>query len=421
MIVAILAALLVLALLGYRPFHAWLFPPGLYALYWTVIIAAALIIGYGKYTLTVETTAVFFIGAVCFSVGGLLALVVLGRGAASKPTGPERKQLIQTLIAVYSIGLLLLVPLFVRSVERAGLVLGVNDFAVAARLALLQPDRTNIPRYFSSLSSLGGVLAFYAAWLYSGTRRDKVVLALAVFAPLIMYVLTFSRSPVYALAVGILAILVFRKTIRLQTATLGLIGALIVALAMGSSLSKGPDFQSGQSPVEAIVENLAVYYIGGPLGFGQVMDNPQTVGQQGLSLRFFTQTAQSAGMDIEIPNNILGYVADDLGNVYTFYFAYWLDWGWWGIIVVSALAGFVSTAVYVLARRGSAIAGAALGMVVGSILNSATGDGLFGSAMPWLLTISVGWLLWHMPLIGRRARVPGKRTELRSLASTGRE
>ena len=444
MIIAIVAALLVLAFLSYRFFHSWLFPPALYSLYWAAVIAVAYIFGYGQYRLTVEPVSVFVIGALCFAAGGMLALQVFGhhsfstsissevstqnthanfldrpggsvqnqpRHQINKVTRPERKALIQTLIVIYSIGLMLLVPLFVQSIERAGAILNVSDFAVAARLGLGQLDRAGIPRYFLSLSSIGGILAYYAAWLYVGTRRDKVTLALATLAPLLMYILTFARSPVYALVVGVLAILTFRKTIKLRTAMLGLVSVLIIALAMGSMLGKGPDFRLNQSPIGAVFEKLTVYYIGGPIGFGQVMDNPQSVGEHGLSLRFFTQAAQSLGLDIYIPSNITDYVSGDLGNVYTFYFAYWLDWGWWGIIIVSALAGFVSTAVYVLARRGNAICGVALAMVIAAILNSTVVDGFFGSAIPWLLTIATGWLLWHIPLRVHKAGVSRKRTK----------
>ncbi len=122
----------------------------------------------------------------------------------------------------------------------------------------------------------------------------------------------------------------------------------------------------------------------------------------GLSLRFFTQAASSFGADITLPNIVLGYFSDVLGNIYTIYFAYWLDWGWWGILIISFIMGSLCTAVYRFARMGNPAAGVAFGLVTGSILNSATGDGIFGSSVPWLLILSVVGFLWNVPIISCR-------------------
>jgi oligosaccharide repeat unit polymerase len=218
-----------------------------------------------------------------------------------------------------------------------------------------------------------------------------------------MIILTFSRTPIYMLLAGVVAIMAFRGTIRLRTVSLLASLGTFLVLVLGAVLGKGPEFDSGKSPLYAVVENLAIYFVGGPVGFGHAMDTPTSVGEPGLSLRFFTQAIASFGADISLPNIVLGYLGDVLGNVYTIYFAYWLDWGWWGVITMASLAGFFSTAIYTMARRGNPYAGVGMGLVTGAILNSATGDWIFLTSIPWMLLVLLVYFLWSIPIITLRS------------------
>jgi len=394
--------MLFLAVLSYRAAHSWLFPPALFSLYWAIVVGVSAVVRYGGDELSLDALLVFFAGCLVFSAGGWVAVLSLGTGGRVWRVEARRKRFVQMCIIAYSAGLLALTPFFAIAIYRAGLSLDIEILAVAARTAFGESGRGGIPRYFLSLTSVGGVLAYIAAWLYDGFRRDKEILLLAVLAPLAMSVLTFARSPVFALVVGVLAITVFRGTMRLRTALVGISMGAVLAVAMGVMLGKGPEFGSGVSSVYAVAENLAVYFLGGPAGFAQVMGAPTTVGEPGLSLRFFTQLARSLGADIALPANVLGYYREGMGNVYTIYFAYWLDGGWLGVLGMSFLAGYLCAAVYVLAKREHPVAGVAFGLVTGSILTSTVGDGIFGSSVPWLLFIAVVGILWSVPTVSIR-------------------
>jgi len=395
-----ISILLVQAIFMYMVAGSWLFPPALYAAYWAGVVAFSAVIQFGDYTMTANALMVFLAGSIVFSIGGYAAMKCVGKKEPINPVSPSRKRFIQNCIMVYSAGLFALLPLFFSNLKSVGETLEIEEFAVAARFAFGESDRAGIPRYFISLTSIGGLLAYIAAWLYDGMRRDRIVLAVAVSAPLAMNVLTFGRTPIYMLIAGVMAIMSFRNAVRIRGLLLaGFLGVSLI-VSLGSVLGKGPDFDSGKSPLYAIVENVAIYFVGGPVGFGHIMEAPASVGEPGLSLRFFTQAALSLGMDISLPKIVLGYFSDVLGNVYTIYFAYWLDWGWWGVVVMAALAGFVCTLIYSMARQGDPFAGAAMGMVVGAILNSATGDWIFLSSIPWLLLGLLVLFLWSMPILG---------------------
>jgi oligosaccharide repeat unit polymerase len=395
--------LLAQAVLMHRVAGSWLFPPALYAVYWAGVIACTTVTRFGDYSLTTGALMVFLVGSSMFLIGGHVATRCIGGGAIKKAISPIRKRFIQNCIGVFCFGLLAMVPFFFITIQQISADLEIEEFAVAARFAFGESDRAGIPRYFLRLISIGGILAYCAAWLYDGTRWDKFVLGMAVFSPLLMTILTFGRTPIYMLLAGVVAIMAFRGTIRLRTVFLfGALGTFLVVL-MGAMLGKGPDFDSGKSPLYAVVENVAIYFVGGPVGFGYVMDNPAFVGEPGLSLRFFTQAVSSFGADIVLPNIVLGYISDVLGNVYTIYFAYWLDWGWWGVILMASLAGFFCTSIYTLARRGDPYAGVGMGMVTGAILNSATGDWIFLTSIPWMLLVLLVFFLWSIPVITLRS------------------
>ena len=380
----------------------WFFPPAMYALYWAGVVACSAVIQFGDYSMTVDALTVFLGGSMFFAIGGITAMRSISGEKPQEPMSLLRKRFIQNCIVVYNVGLLSLVPLFFVTLKNLEGILGIDEFAVAARVALGESDRIGIPRYFLSLTSLGGIMAYCAAWLYDGKRRDKIILGLSVAAPLMMNVLTFARTPIYMLLVGVMAILMFRNTIRKRTVVVYALLGLSLGIFMGSVLGKGPEFNAGNNFLYSIVEKVAVYIVGGPVGFGYVMETPTSVSEIGLSLRFFTQAASSFGMDITLPHNVLGEFSDILGNVYTIYFAYWLDWGWWGVIVISLIMGYLCTAVYVFARLGNPVAGVAFGLVAGSMLNSAIGDGIFGSSIPWLLILTVVGFLWNVPIVSFR-------------------
>jgi oligosaccharide repeat unit polymerase len=398
MVLLVGIGLFALAIACYRIGRSWLFPPALYAVVWSMVMFVAFLTQYKGYTLSEEAALIFIAGVTSFVFGGFVVTLYFGNKVQTVSVPLRREKYIKTFIMVYSVGLWSLIPAFIIAVNEAGQTVGIDQFALAARYTLGQVDRTGIPRFYQSLTSIGSVLAFCAAWLYNGSRRDKILLGLGVGAPLTMSVLTFSRSPVYALLIGVLAILAFRKTVKSSTLAIGALIVLIITMSMGAFLGKTPGLFDTQGSSTEVMDSLLVYYIGGPLAFSEVLASPSTVGEQQLSLRFFTQAFQSFGAEITLPDNVLAYVTEDLGNVYTMYFAYWLDWGWLGVIGVSVLAGIVCTGVYMLARRNLPFGGVSLSLVISSIINTPVGDGLFGSVVPWLLIGALTWVLWYLPL-----------------------
>ena len=383
---------------GHWTSKSWFYPPVLYSAYWAIILITCSVTHIWSYELSTSSILVFVAGCAAFLIAGLLATSWLRFWKSETQLSPGRRSFMHRWIRVGSLVVLFAVPGFIFNVNQVADTYGISSFAVASHYALSRDDRLGIPRFFLSSSAVGMALAYCAAWLYEGRKRDMITLLIALIGPLLLTVLSFSRTATYTLLVGTVGIMSVRGFLRKGRLVLLVVGALSLSMVMGAFLDKLPGFEWGVKGLAAVAESLATYFIGGPLGFAQVMDRPSLVGEFGLSLRFFTQTFNSFGGDLVLPSNILGYVRSDLGNVYTIYFAYWLDGSWLGILIMAFIAGLLCTVVYEFTLRGNPVAGCAWGLVISSLLNSATGDGLFGSAMPWLVLLSAALFLWRIPL-----------------------
>jgi oligosaccharide repeat unit polymerase len=384
-----LAALTALASLRFR---SVLYPPALFAAIWTVILLSTAVLSYGTLTLKPEAIAVFVAGAVMFYVGGSLALAFESVGTVPTPVPATTKRLVQYVALGFNLSLLLIVPVFVAVLREAMINLDIGEFASAARYALSSAD-VAIPHWFQSVSSLGRFLAFACAATYTGTRRDRNVLLLSIPGPFVMALLTFSRNPIVALATGIAFIL--RLKGRVSARTLAVAGSVVFAIAMSvaGALHKGPDLDTGVSPIVGYAHSTGLYFAGGALGFSAVMDNPVIVGEPGLSLTFFRQIAALWGVPFHETGWALQEFTTEIGNVYTVYYNYWTDAGWLGVLTYACVAGFLTTLVYLRARAGSLVATVAFGIVGQGILMSGTADEIFSSPTPWILIVGFFGLL----------------------------
>lgn len=381
-------------------------PTALFGIIWALIIASATLIPFGTLSLKPEAISVFVVGGIAFALAGEVADLAIGDGVFAPPS-PTVMRTIQRAALAYNMALLLLVPVFISVLLQAMDTLQLDDFAVAARFALgPERERLQIPHYFQSFTSLGAILALATAWTYQGSRADRIALALSIPGPLAMSVLTFARSPVVSLLVSVAMVLAIRGRVSRRSLLTGVCLTLVLALVMGSLLSKGPDLDAVASPAQGFARSMGLYFGGGALGFSAAMDQPYRVTEPGLAYTFITQLANWFGLVKTLPDPILGDVTAELGNVYTFYFSYWADAGWIGVILGASAAGFATNTLYLLARRQSLLACVAFGVAAQTLFLQGTADPLFGSSVPWLLIFFVigGLQLGARMLDGMRAR-----------------
>lgn len=381
-------------------------PTALFGMMWFFIIASASVIPFGTHMLRPEAIEVFVVGGCAFVLASKLADAAFATTSDLAIT-PNVKGIVQVVAAVYNLALLALIPFFVAELLRAMDVLQLDNFAIAARIALgPEREQLQVPHFYQSMTSVGSILALACASTYAGRTRDKIALGLSIPGPLALAVLTFSRSPVVSLLVGICMVLAVRGQISRWSSLVLLAGGLIVAVAMGLLLNKGPDPDIYDSPLQGLAHNIGLYLGGGALGFSAVMDQPFRVTEPGQAYTFFTQLLHWIGLVDTLPDPIMGDISSDLGNVYTYYLAYWADGGWFGIVAIAATTGFVGTSLYRLARRGSLLASVGYGMAAYGVLLEGTNDTLFASSVPWILMLFgvggpqvLGELLTRRPVV----------------------
>ena len=381
-----------------------LFPPALMAMYWAVIVSLTGLIGFKDVRLRPEALLVFSLGVVFFVVGSLPALLfgqMHARRSVKRALSATRRVAAQKAIFAFSVIAILALCWYVAVLVPLAKQIAYGTLWQSMRLASQTYAQSVVPLQFcESIFSISSVLASLAAWLYNGSRRDAFAIAAAGTAPLAAGLITFSKTNVAALLVGVLAILWFRRAIAPKVVVLGacaLIGSFVLimfALSSGTQVA-GPYW---------FLDRLSTYFLGGPVGFSEIMNNAQQVGQPGLSYGFALQFLQRLGLYSGAPDFVLGYFSPEFGNVYTWFYAYWLDSTWLGVLIVSMFAGLICTASYVGAQRGNPIAGVAMGRVTYAILNSANGDLLFLSATPWLLIVIVVAIVTHLPVQRHQVR-----------------
>lgn len=400
-------ALIAIAVCTRQLERSWLFPPTLFCLVWGGVLISTAALRYGDLRVTSPALLIFLLGALVLTVSSACTFAIANdRVRVAAPLTPAQLSFATRAILVFNLGLVVVIPSFAGTLARAASDLGIENLAAGARLALGgYSDLVVIPHWYQSVATLGAVLACFAAWMYDGTRRGRWILGLSLPGPFIMAGLTFARSPVIALAIGVLTILAIRRTVRfaaIGTATMLAVG---VAVGMGAILEKGPSSVGGESFLHAVAQNVGLYFTGGILGFSAILDQPYSVGEPGLMTLGFVQLANWFGAGLPIPHNILGYVSEDVGNVYTAYFGYWADGGWTGVCLYAACVGVFSTFLYIRARRGYPIAGVAFGTCVFGLIFSTTADQFFGSFIPWIIVAVVVGGLTSLPMFLKPGRV----------------
>lgn len=98
------------------------------------------------------------------------------------------------------------------------------------------------------------------------------------------------------------------------------------------------------------------YWLGSSVAFSKFLDEPNSfLLTQSLS-RSFLELANNFGANIPLPSLHADYVCVSLSqcgiNTYTLYFSIYGDFGWAGVIIGMFLFGYISTQIYLLAKRG---------------------------------------------------------------------
>lgn len=344
MLLFTIAAFIVLALCNYVISGAkLLYPPVVLCAVWAVdLFMVWCSVGF-FYPLSDQALYFFLFGAVAFSLGAAVVSRYQPRPPAAAASSASDKLVTWGVIALCA-----LTPIFYYRLASAAGGYGAPTFLMSARMAMLDLAETGNDAFFdiiSSASILIGLLAFNEREI--SKRRAILAMVLAF----LLNAMTGGRAGLVFLALGCICIdWIKTRRLRWKLALPALLFFVVAFGAMAFFLHKG--LSGDESVLESAAaagKQVVLYSAGGPVGFGEVVKQPNTVTHNWQVDHFLLQIAKKFGADVDIPSQHSEFVTLGpgglIGNVYTMYFGY-MDWGIPGMMLLLFAAGLVITLVF---------------------------------------------------------------------------
>ena len=362
MIFAFVIAFVVLLKLNHIAFGSIMAPPMLFVSMWTVTLATLALCGDLFSPVSVVTLLIYLVGALVFSIGGMLALTMGPKSPRRSPIllSYERHHYCRVVLDFLFVVCLCGLPFFVhRMLDPVG---GWANPTALLEVRHNVVDSTGRTSTFSVVNNLAVLARFVAFGLFfendgSRARRWRAYLSLL---PAIAYgSVAGSKGP----ALTILLTVAFLTWLRLGRVTFT--SAVAIALLCIVCFSVGllvinysyVQFSSARQASTQLAWVLPSYWLGGPVAFDQIVRDPGSVPSSQPIDSFFVESANSLGAQFETvsPHAQFTSISSDGDindtNVYTIYFSYYKDYGWFGMIVLMTIAGFCLTLLYQLALR----------------------------------------------------------------------
>jgi oligosaccharide repeat unit polymerase len=395
-------------------------PPTLFVGVWTGTVGALALCGNLFYPVSVKTLLIYLVGATVFSVSGMVAATLPGRtfSRRSIDLGFDRHHYCRIVLDVLFLACLCGLPFFAHKMLDPVGGWGNPTALLEVRQNVL--EASSQVTTFSGVNNLAVLARFVAFGMFyenDGTRGRKLRAYLSL-PPAIAYgLLNGSKGPAVVVLITVM-FLTWLKARKVDLKSAFVVGVLCIAFFSAGLLLINYAFMNFSRAGDAetrlawVVPN---YWLGGPVAFDQIVENPNAVpSTQGID-RFFLETANSLGAHFELPTRHAQFtsisdseISSDT-NVYTIYFSYYKDYGWPGVILLMALAGFCTTWVYNIALRGRPVAVVLCAMTLVGTVFSFNGEHYWLELNEYIKALIFFTLLYRGPIIRfktRRLSVP---------------
>ena len=353
---------LFLLLLNYHLTRSGLAPPVLFTAVWITALLGIALSGDALYPVSWPALTVYFTGALAFSFGGIFGQSL---GQEDRVNASREREILDSSkefrhFVMDAILLILLVglPIYWRqAVSEFGEISGITLATIRAQeIELSEQTRTfTLLRNFPVISGfLAAALSYENDGTFSRGWRAYLSIALAiVYGSIVGTKMTVVIVP---LIIFFIACLRARKI--LVGMALGVFLFVLAAFSAGLVVVNYAYQDLGTVPdmVHAIAATAWNYWLGGPVAFTRIVEDPQSIASTQQLSRFFLETANSLGANLDLPSLHADYTdisETQNSNVYTIYFTYYKDFGLSVSAVLMAGVGFVSG--YVYGRAGSGL------------------------------------------------------------------
>jgi len=410
----ILVFVIVLGILGWanaRIGKSVLYPPALFSTLWTVLMFTLFLCGGFFDRISEETLMIYLLGAVMFSLGGLLILR-FSRGIDVSHGSPTRYQqaFLRHVIDITIAVLFLAFPFYWMRLQRLSMMHGIGvEFYTGLRMQ----TATDVPRdqafgMFGYLTALATFATFTSFYMDDGSRAQRTRFFTLAAITLTYHLFSAARSGAIVLIFGLIGMASLRAgRLRIKTLIIGLIVFSLVFSIPAILLKKGgSQDQSATENLASIAESALVYAISGPVAFDQVVRAPDNLGETtGLTFRFFKAAAKAFDPTVVVPSGILSFTfVPSPTNVYTMYYPYYTDFGVTGLAIIMFCLGIITTWIYKKATAYSAPFVILYGLTFGSLVTSSAGELFFTGLSFWIQAVFFTCVLCRLPFYGGRGR-----------------
>jgi oligosaccharide repeat unit polymerase len=396
-------ALVVLTVFNYAVSRSVIYPPLLFCVVWAVQMLGLRITGDYFFPMEDTTLWVFFVGALAFTIGGVLALLLKLGPPKDEPDVQTLRYIDVILKISFLIGLLLL-PLYWNYLR--GLVGGgdVANFWKELRMAVLEHAETDARDVNPILASIPffSLLATISLYEFCRTGLGWLRASCGILISLIYHLGSTARSEVLILIVSLFAAVWFRSPKKaLRWGSVAMCGFFVLFFFNQLKVEK-----AGSNANESVANNLpqfarglAIYSLGSAVAFDGTVRNPGLIPNTFPITGYFTRALNKFGFQLEDPVPFLQNIAVNTTfsiNAYTIYFSYYTDYGMFGTALFMASFGFLTTFVFRKASRNDPVHVLLFGLAMYCTLTSFFADFFVLEMGFWFKAFAVGVIFYRI-------------------------
>jgi oligosaccharide repeat unit polymerase len=380
---------------------ALLFPGFVFSGMWTLDFLIIFLAGDLFYTIHSGTYFFFICGALAFSIGSWIGLLLPEPEPPAKPVFKDTSnRILNGLIVVVVIG----VPFFVRWVYHLVATQGTTaSFLLLARMGVIEAGETGHDlafTVFGTLVDLAGIVALVA---FYERERHRMRALVALTIAMGMGVLIGQKIGPLSIIIALMWLdWLKRRRLHWKAVLLMLLVFVSVTVGIEFYVHIAGDPQQGKAgPVLVpVLESIAGYASGGMVGFDRLLNEPNLVPPTNPLYDSYTRIVRRLGGYIEVPPQSRNFVTVGphlfQNNVFTMYGQY-LFLGYAGAIVLTGLIGFIVTLVYKRALQGGMIAIMVYALLLRGVMFGAF-DEYFLSFYPLFKLCVVVWIVYGFPV-----------------------
>jgi len=315
------------------------YPSVLFSLLWSVILCFHLIFKLtvleDLFPISINTHLVLFVGVLCFSVASyLVTLLFTVKNISAKQPVLSNNQSISFTLRLLFLGVLIIgLPFYIQASIRVFLASNLDNFIGGLRSELSYGEEDIGPtKYLISLSFVVFAINFYASLKQNGIK-DKILLLLSFLIAVVFAVLATGRSYFFiffSIYVGVSFLL--KKNYSFKRLAIMGVAFLLFFILFGMLYGKGGDFESSlKDNLQSSSETTGIYLVSAINALDvEITTNKEASYPGENTLRFFVKIGQQLKLleDKKVGSLMSEYVFIPYPtNVYTFYSAYFRDFG----------------------------------------------------------------------------------------------